>query len=135
MINSMAELSKEVKIVFISNAIPAFIYAFLFLVIPDTYAQITEAIMYNPISYRQIGGSILVLGIGNVLAIKRDDLEKAKIFWEVGIIWLILMLIIGIWAAFAFPGSAAYLAGTWIGNTVLIVLTVLNIYVYYRETK
>ena len=131
----MAELSKEVKMVFIINAIIAFIYAFLFLVIPDTYAQITEATMYNPISYRQIGASILVLGIGNVLAIKRDDLEKAKIFWEIAIIWLILMLIIGIWAVFAFPGTAAAQADTWIGNTVLIVLAVLNIYFYYQETK
>jgi len=50
MVNYMAELSKEVKIVFIINAIPCFIYAFLLLVIPDTYSQITEAAMYNPIS-------------------------------------------------------------------------------------
>ena len=131
----MAELSKEVKIIFIINAIPAFIYAFLFLVIPETYAQVFEVEMYNPISYRQIGASILVLGIGCVLAIKRDDLEKAKIVWEIAIIWLILMLIIGIWGAFAIPGTAAAQAGTWIANTILIVLTVLNIYVYYRETK
>jgi len=131
----MAELSKEVKIVFIINAIPAFIYAFLFLVIPDTYVQITEAEIYNPINLRQVGASILVLGIGIVLSIKRDDLEKSKIFWEIAIIWLILMLIIGIWGAFAIPGTAAAQVGTWIANTILIVLTVLNIYVYYRETK
>jgi hypothetical protein len=131
----MAELSKEVKIIFAINAIPCFIYTFLFLVIPDTYAQINEEVMYNPISYRQIGASMLILGIGNVLAIKRDDLEKAKIFWEIGIIWVLLMLIIGIWGAFAIPGTAAAQASTWIGNTILIVLLVLNIYLYYRETK
>jgi hypothetical protein len=118
MISSMAELAKEVKFLFIINAIPAFIYAFLFLVIPDTYAQVFEVAIYNPISYRQIGASCLILGIGNVLAIKRDDLEKAKIFWEIGIIWVILMLIIGIWGAFAIPGTAVF-----------------NIYLYYRETK
>ena len=135
MVNYMAELSKEVKIVFIINGISAFIYAFLFLVIPDTYVQITEAAMYNPISYRQLGAGLLILGIGNVLAIKRDDLEKAKIFWEIAIIWVILMTIIGIWGAFAFPGTAAALASTWIANTILIVLLVFNIYLYYRETK
>ncbi len=131
----MAELSKEVKIVFIMNAIPCFIYAFLFLVIPDIYAQVFEVAMYNPISYRQIGASLLILGIGCVLAIKRDDLEKAKIFWEIAIIWVILMTIIGIWGAFAIPGTAANQASTWIANTILIVLLVLNIYLYYRETK
>ena len=130
----MAELSKEVKIVFIINAIPAFIYAFLFLVIPDTYAQITEAEIYNPINLRQVGASILVLGIGIVLVIKADDLEKAKIFWEIAIIWLILMVIIGIWGAFAIPGTATAQIGTWIANAILIVLAVLNIYVFYRET-
>ena len=135
MVNYMAELSKEVKIVFIINAISAFIYAFLFLVIPDTYAQVMEEAIYNPISYRQVGASLLILGIGNVLAIKRDDLEKAKLFWEIGIIYVILMLIVGIWGAFALPGTAAGQAGTWIANTILIVLSVLNIYVYYRETK
>ena len=135
MIDSMAELSKEVKIVFIINVILAFIYAFLFLVIPDTYAQVTEMAIYDPISVRQIGAIMLILGIGGVLAIKRDDLEKAKLFWEIGIIWLILMLIIGIWAVFAFPGTAAAQVDTWIGNIILIVLTVLNIYVYFRETK
>jgi len=45
------------------------------------------------------------------------------------------MLIIGIWGAFAIPGTAAAQASTWIGNTILIVLLVLNIYLYYRETK
>jgi hypothetical protein len=134
MINSMAELSKEVKIILLVNAIPAFIYAFLFLVIPETYAQITEAAMYNPINLRQIGASILVLGIGSVLAIKRNDLEKAKILWEISIIWLILMSIIGIWGAFAIPGTATAQVGTWIANAILIVLAVLNIYVFYRET-
>jgi len=131
----MAELSKEVKILFIINAIPCFIYAFLFLVIPDTFAQVQEEDIYNPISYRQLGACLLILGIGNVLAIKRDDLEKAKIFWEIAIIWLILMLIIGIWGAFAFPGTAAAQASTWIANTIFIVLLVFNIYLYYRETK
>ncbi len=131
----MAELSKEVKILFIINAIPCFIYAFLFLVIPDTYAQVSEMDIYAPISLRQIGASLLILGIGNVLAIKRDDLEKAKIFWEIAIIWIILMIIIGIWGAFAFPGTAAAQASTWIANTILIVLLVFNIYLYYRETK
>ena len=135
MISSMAELAKEVKILFIINAIPCFIYAFLLLVIPDIYAQLQEEDIYNPISYRQIGASILILGIGCVLAIKRDDLEKAKIFWEIAIIWLILMIIIGIWGAFAIPGTAAAQASTWIANTILIVLLVVNIYLYYRETK
>ena len=135
MISSMAELAKEVKILFIINAIPCFIYAFLLLVIPDIYAQLQEEAIYNPISYRQVGAGLLILGIGCVLAIKRDDLEKVKIFWEIAIIWVLLMLIIGIWDLSAIPSTAAAQASAWIANTILIVLLVLNIYLYYRETK
>ena len=39
----MAELSKEIKLVFIINSLIAFIYAFLFLIIPEAYKQISEA--------------------------------------------------------------------------------------------
>ena len=131
----MAELSKEVKIILLINAIPAFIYGFLFLIIPDIYVEITDAMFYNPVNLRQLGASILILGIGNVVAIKRNDMDKLKIFWEMGILWLIIMDILGIWSAIVYPGSAAALISTWIGNVILFVLTILNIYIYYKETK
>jgi len=131
----MAELSKEVKMILLLNAIPALVYAFLFLGIPDIYVQITDAMFYNPITLRQLGGSILILGIGNVVAIKRNDMDKLKLFWEMGILWLIIMVILGIWSAFAFPGSLAAQTGTWIANVILILLTVLNLYIYNKEVK
>ena len=131
----MAELSKEVKTILLINAIPAFIYAFFFLVIPDTYVQITEARFYNPSTLRQLGGSILILGIGNVVGIKRNDLDKVKLFWEMGILWLIIMSVIGIWAVFTLARSAADIASSWIANVILLVLTVLNIYFYNKATK
>ena len=56
----MAELSKEVKIILLINAIPAFIYGFLFLIIPDIYVEITDAMFYNPVNLRQLGASILI---------------------------------------------------------------------------
>jgi fumarate reductase subunit D len=62
-------------------------------------------------------------------------MDKLKLFWEMGIIWVIIMVILGIWSAFAFPGSLVAQAGTWIANVILIVLTVLNLYIYYKEAN
>lgn len=133
----MAELSKETKMVFIINSLIAFIYAFLFLVIPEAYKQMSDApdLIYSPITWRQLGASILVLGIGGVLSIKRDDWVKVKLFMEISIIWLILMLAINIWGMIAFPGTATALANDIVAVIVLIVLILLNIWVYYREEK
>lgn len=133
----MAELSKETKMVFFINSLIAFIYAFLFLIIPEAYKQMSDApdLIFSPITWRQLGASILILGIGGVLSIKRDDWDKVKLFLEISIIWLILMLIINIWGMIAFPGTAAALANDIVAVIVLIVLSLLNIWVYYRENK
>lgn len=133
----MAELAKETKLVFIINSLIAFIYAFLFLIIPEAYKQMSDApdLIFSPITWRQLGASILILGIGGVLSIKRDDWDKVKLFLEISIIWLILMLIINIWGMIAFPGTAAALANDIVAIIVLIVLILLNIWVYYRENK
>jgi len=133
----MAELSKETKLVCMINIIIAFIYAFLFLVIPEAYRQMSDSpeLIYSPITWRQLGASILILGIGGVLTFKRDDWDKAKLFWEISIIWLTLMLIINIWGMIAYPGSATAVANNVVAVIVLIVLILLNIWVYYRESK
>lgn len=95
----------------------------------------TPDLVYSPITWRQLGASILVLGIGNVLIIKRADFEKAKLFWEIGIIWLIIIFIIDIWGMIAYPGSATAVANDVVAIIVLIVLILLNIWAYSREIK
>ena len=85
-------------------------------------------LIYSPITWRQLGASILVLGIGGVLTIKGDDWDKAKLFWEISIIWLIIMLIINIWGMIAYPGSPAAVANDIVAVIVLIVLILLNIW-------
>jgi len=133
----MAELLKETKLVCIINALLAFIYAFLFLIIPEAYKVMadTPELIYSPITWRQLGASMLILGIGNIIIIKRADWDKSQILIEVGIIWLIIMLIINIWGMIAYPGSATALANDIIAVIVLIVLILLNIFVYYKQSK
>lgn len=134
----MGELSKGAKIVFFINAIIAFIYAFLFIAIPEIYSQLMDGVIrgvYSPKCWRQLGVSILVLGIGAILAISSNDTEKAKIFWDVAIIWLILMLAIGIWGLFATPQTSTSFVNDIIAATILAFLAIINAYFYYQETQ
>ena len=130
----MTEVSKEVKVVFLINALFAFLYAFFFLIIPEIYLELSDTpdILFSPVTWRQLGAAFLALGIFFVLAVKRADWEKVKLFWEFGIFFLISILIIGIWAAIAFPGSADYQETDRIDVLIPFMLSVLNIYFYYR---
>lgn len=73
----MAELSKETKLVFIINSLIAFIYAFLFLIIPEAYKQMSDApdLIYSPITWRQLGASILILGIGGSSEKENEEID------------------------------------------------------------
>jgi len=131
----MAEISKEMKIVIIINVIVGLIFAFMYIIIPDTVAKMTDAPTYDPHATQVVGGSMLVLCIGGIIALKRNEWEGAKLLWEVVILWGIITLILNIVAVIAYPGSAVYIANMWFDIILLIVLIILNIYMYQREGK
>jgi len=131
----MAEISKEIKVVCIINAIIAIFYGFLYLIIPDIYRYMIEAINYDPGMWRIFGATCFVIAIFNLLAIKRAEWDEAKVILEFVILWLILVLIINIWSFVALPGSATAKATTRSNIIVLIVLIGYNVLFYYRETK
>jgi len=131
----MAEISKEIKVVCIINAIIASFYGFLYLIIPDIYRYMIDSLWYDPGMWRIFGATCFVIAIFNLLAIKRAEWDEAKVILEFGILWLILVLIINIWSFVALPGSATAKATTMSNNIVLIVLIGYNVLFYYRETK
>ena len=131
----MTEISKEVKTLFIIDAIVAFIYAFLYLIIPEAYAEMTDPPYFCPDTWRNYGATILAIAIFCLLAIKTAEWEQVKIFLEFGIVWLILMLCVGIYSLIAFPSSAEYLANAYLNNGVVTALIILNLIIYLREKK
>ena len=131
----MAEISKELKIVILINAIIAFVYGFLFVALTDMYLKLSDEIWPNPHLLRLWGGRILILGIFGFLMIKVAEWEKIQIFWEFVIIWLIMIVVLG-FASFAYvPRSATALASAWLDTLVCLVLAVIDIYFYQREKK
>ncbi|MHA2287515.1 MAG: hypothetical protein ACXABG_01885 [Promethearchaeota archaeon] len=124
----MVEISKEAKIIVIINMIVSFIFAFFFLGIPEIYRDLTGSAFFSPITWRQLGGTLLVLGIFAIIALRRKEWEQIRIFWEIGIAFLIMLVCIDIWVIIR------YLIFDY---TVIveIVLIAVNIFFYLRERK
>ena len=105
----MAEVTKEVKIVLIIDAIAALVLAF--------------------------GGTVLVLGIMSLIALKRAEGEQVKIIIEFAILWSVVILCLNIWELIVLPLSPTYRETTWFDSLLLIVLIMLNSYFYNRDLK
>jgi len=123
----MAEISKEAKIVLLINIIVSFIFAFFFLGIPEIYASWTNEAYFSPICWRQIGGTLLLLGIFGIIALIRKEWEQIRIFWELGIGFMIVLISIDLWI----------IAYGLFDYTVIIefVLIAINIFFYIRERR
>jgi len=131
----MAEMSKEMKIVLLVNSVIAFIYAFLELIIPEIYYQLTDAPAFDIHFWRTVGGTLLVLGIFGIIAIIRADWEKIKISVEIAIVFLIMLFILDIVALITITSSPTNLISTLIATIITAILIVLDIYFYLREEK
>ncbi len=131
----MAEMSKEMKIVLLANAVVAFIYAFLELIIPEIYYQLIDAPAFDIHFWRNVGGTLLVLGIFAIIAIIRADWEKVKIAFEIAIVFLIMLFILDIVAFITITGSATWIISQVIATIITAILLVLDIYFYFREQK
>lgn len=131
----MAEMSKEMKIVFIVNIIVAFIYGFFELIIPEIYYQLTDAPAFDIQFWRDVGGTLLVLGIFGIIAIIRADWEKVKIAFEIAIVFLIMLFILDIVAYITITGSSTWIISQVIATIITAILIVLDIYFYLREEK
>lgn len=131
----MVEASKEVKIVLSINAIVALIYGFMYMIIPDVTNRLTDGPYYNPHFYQLFGATCFALAIIALLAVKRGEWEYVKTILELGIIWLILVLIVNLWSFAYMPYSATAIANQAFDITVVIIIIIVDIWIYLRESK
>ena len=135
MLNNMTEISKRMKIVMIINIIVAFIYGFFYLIIPEAYSKLIDAPNYDPGMWQIFGGTLLILGIFGLIALKKNEWEYFKILVEFVILWDTMVLIINIVGLFTIPSSAVNIANALVAIILLIVLIILWIYSYFQEEK
>ena len=74
----MVEMLRGLKIVVIIDIIVAFIYGFLYLLIPEYYAELSDSPTFDIHMWRIVGGTIIVLGIGAIIGLKRSEWESFK---------------------------------------------------------
>ena len=131
----MTELSKELKIVLTINAIAAFFYAFMFLVIPDIYHELSDEAYPNVNLLRLWGGTIGLLGVFALITVKRGEWEGGKIFIEFAIGWLLIVTIINLASLVYIPRSPTALASAWSDIIVTFVFFLIDLYFYQKQKK
>jgi hypothetical protein len=131
----MPEVTKEVKIILLIDAIAALIFTFLYLVIPETYASLVDPLVFDPYYWRAFGGTLLVLAIMALIALKRAEAEQVKFMIEFAILWSVVILALNIWELIVLPLSPTYTQTTWLDSILLIVLIILNLFFYNRDLK
>ena len=131
----MVELSKGLKIILIVDIIVALYYGVLYLLLPEYYYQMNDAPAFDLHMWRLFGGTIFVLGIAGVLALKRGKWETMKPLMEVVILWLVMVAVLDIIWVFTASASPTYVRSISTTIFLLIILIIANIYFYWREEK
>jgi hypothetical protein len=131
----MEEISNKAKILLFIDAIAAFIFTFLYLIIPEIYASLIDPLVFDPYYWRAFGATLLVLGIFGLRAAFLGRKEQALFMFEIMILWSIAILLLNIWELIVLPLSPTYTETTWFDSILLIVLIVLNTIIYFQEKK
>ena len=134
MINPMEEISKKAKVLLIIDAIAALIFTVLYLIIPEIYASLIDPLVFDPYYWRAFGATLLILAIFGIRAALGNK-EQALFMFEIMILWSIAIVVLNIWELIVLPLSPTYTETTWFDSILLIVLIILNTYIYFQEKK
>ncbi len=130
----MTEIKKFTKIFLLLDALAGFIFAFLYLVIPDIYIyDLTQWPFNDPVYFRFFGGTMLVLGLISLMAYFKKEWEEVKLFFELALMWLVMVLIINSLelAILVLPGIA--FTNTLLNTVIVSTYLVLGIYCWIKQ--
>lgn len=132
----MEDILTKIKILLIIDAVVAFIFCFFYLFITDVYLlDLTDWSYPDPYYPRAFGGTLLVLGLFALLATRKENWEQIKIFIELVIVWMIIILILNILELIYIDITLIYRFHTIINSIILILLIIINIYYYLKQIK
>ena len=131
----MGEISKPFKIFLIIAGIVAFIFAIIYLIIPELYLRSTGWRYYDPFYSRYAGMVSLVIGIFIFVAIKREEWEKIQLYVEMCITYLLFVIILTIWSLIVVSQTPTSLSHSIFTMVIFIILDVVAIYFYVKERE
>lgn len=123
----MDEIPNPLKKVLVINAILALILAFLYIGIFNVILVFAVDSLYNEV----LGGTLLILGIFALLVVKRKEFKQIKLYFELLIVWEIMILFINIYGLI-FTLIPLPLIAIW-GNIVIFLFMIeINFYFYHK---
>ncbi len=131
----MVEMSKGLKIILIVDIIVAIYYGVMYLLLPELYYQMNDAPAFDLHMWRLFGGTLFVLSIAGIIALKRGEWEAVKPIMEVVILWLIMVAVLDVVWVLSANASPTYIRSISTTIVLLIILIIANIYFYQRERK
>jgi len=130
----MTEIQKLTKITLILDALAGLIFAFLYLVIPDIYIYGLSQWPFNdPIYFRFFGGTLLLLGLLSLIAYFKKEWEEIKLFFEFGLLWILMVLIINFLELALLTLPAMSFTNTLLNTILLAIYLVLSIYCWMKQ--
>ena len=131
----MVEISKNMKIVILINAIAGILYGIFYLIIPEVTLGIRDSHNYDPQFWRIFGATVIAFAVFLLVSIQRAEWDNIKILVELIILWLILIVIVNFITLATVPYSAAGLAAQWFDNIIIIILIIVDVFFYQKENK
>ncbi len=130
----MTEIQKLTKISLLLDVLAGFIFAFLYLVIPDIYIyDLTQWPFNDPIYFRLFGGTLLVLGLASLIAYFKKEWEEIKLLYELALMWLLMVIIINIFELVMLPLPVMSLTNTVVNTILVIIYLILGIYCWMKQ--
>ena len=74
--DKMTEIKKITKIALIWYGVAGILFAFVYLVLTDLYIAIIQWPYNDPVMFWSLGGTLLILGIGYLMAFFRKEWEE-----------------------------------------------------------
>lgn len=123
-------LLKGLEIVFLLHFVLGLIIGFIFLFFPEFYCDLFDFEITDHGAFRIIGAASLALGGSSLLAYRSKDWEKAKLFVQMELIWLISAIVAMVW----WLVDSGPIAGWWIFG-MFAAFMIAFIYFYILQEK
>jgi len=103
-------------------------------VIPDIFIYgLTQWPFNDPIYFRLFGGTLLVLGLASLLAYFKKEWEEIKLFFELAMMWLLMVTIINFFELTMISLPVIALTNTIVDTILVAILLILGIYCYMKQ--
>ena len=130
----MTEIQNLTKISLILDVIACFVFAFLYLVISDIYIyDLVQWPFDDPIYFRLFGGTLLVLGLASLLAYFKKEWEEIKLFFELALMWLLMVLVFNIFELALLSMPAMSFTSVLVDTIIVIIFFSFGLYCWIKQ--